>query len=144
MRVESNARNKPHLAFQSGLVRDKLQENIARFTWFLNFCTRNCIKDLAENFLKARLAYFCLENVVRGNAVQICSDFPAKRLSIFLKNFSWQIKHYWTKQKCWLLYCVVIIVRARNKRQVEKYFFILLFVLLFLIVVVKVNKLLFF
>ena len=57
-----------------------LQENIARSTWFLNFCTRNCIKDLAKNFLKARL-----ENIVRGNAVQICSDFPAKRLNIFLK-----------------------------------------------------------
>ena len=74
-------------------MRDKLQENIARSTWFLNFCevslknfcTRNCIKDLAKNFLTARLAYFCLENVVRGNAVQICSDFPAKRLSIFMK-----------------------------------------------------------
>ena len=77
-------------------MRDKLQENIARSTWFLNFCevslknfcTRNCIKDLAKNFLKARLAYFCLENVVRRNAVQICSDFPAKRLSIFLKKNS--------------------------------------------------------
>ena len=29
--------------------------------------------------------FFCRENVVRGNAVQICPDFPAKRLSIFLK-----------------------------------------------------------
>ena len=53
-----------------------------------NFCTRSSIKVLAENFLKAGLAHFCVENVVRGNAVQICSDFPAKRLSIFLKNFS--------------------------------------------------------
>ena len=50
-----------------------------------NFCARICIKVLAENFLKARLACFCLENVVRGNAAQICPDFPAKRLSIFLK-----------------------------------------------------------
>ena len=49
------------------------------------FCARICVKVLAENFLKARLACFCLENVVRGNAVQICPDFPAKRLSIFLK-----------------------------------------------------------
>ena len=43
----------------------------------------------------------------------------------------------------WLLYCIVIIVRARNKRQVEKYFFILFFVLLVLILV-EVNKLVFF
>ena len=43
---------------------------------------------LQEKVLKKDLVIFCAEIVVRGNAVQICSDFPAKRLSIFLKNFS--------------------------------------------------------
>ena len=43
---------------------------------------------LQEKALKRNLVNFCAEIVVRGNAVQICSDFPAKRLSIFLKNFS--------------------------------------------------------
>ena len=38
---------------------------------------------LQEKVLKKNLVIFCA-----GNAVQICSDFPAKRLSIFLKNFS--------------------------------------------------------
>ena len=38
----------------------------------------------------------------------------------------------------WLLYCIVIIVRARNKRQVEKYFFVL-----FVLILVEVNKLVF-
>ena len=42
-----------------------------------------------------------------------------------------------------MLYCIVIIVRARNKRQVEKYFFILFFVL-FVLILVEVNKLVFF
>ena len=32
-RVEGNTRNKPNLALQRSLVRDKLQENIVRFTW---------------------------------------------------------------------------------------------------------------
>ena len=31
-RVEGNMRNKLHLVLQRSLVRDKLQENIARFT----------------------------------------------------------------------------------------------------------------
>ena len=64
----------------------KLVQKIIFFEVSLkNFCARSCIKVLAENCLKARLACFCLENVVRVNAVQICSDFPAKRLSIFFK-----------------------------------------------------------
>ena len=42
---------------------------------------------LQEKVLKKNLIIFCAEIVVRGNAVQICSDFPAKRLSIFLKIF---------------------------------------------------------
>ena len=46
---------------------------------------------LQEKVLKKNLIIFCAEIVVRGNAVQICSDFPAKRLSIFLKNFSWHL-----------------------------------------------------
>ena len=32
--VEGNTRNKPHLALQSSLVRDTLQEIIASFIWF--------------------------------------------------------------------------------------------------------------
>ena len=32
-RVEGNMRNKLHLVLQRSLVRDKLQENIARITW---------------------------------------------------------------------------------------------------------------
>ena len=43
---------------------------------------------LQEKALKRNLVNFCAEIVVRGNAVQICSDFPAKRLNIFLKIFS--------------------------------------------------------
>ena len=43
---------------------------------------------LQEKVLKRNLVDFCAEIVVRGKAVQICSDFPAKRLSIFLKLFS--------------------------------------------------------
>ena len=107
-----------------------------------NFCTKSSIKVSAENFLKAVLAHFCVENVVRGNAVQIWSDFPAKRLGIFLKSFSWQIKHYWTKLKC----CNYSESKKENeiKDKLKNTFFILLFVLLFLIVVVEVNKLLFF
>ena len=54
--------------------------------------------------------------------MQICSDFPAKRLGI----------------KTVSVDCIVIIVRARNKRQVEKCFVLLL------LIVVEVNKLLFF
>ena len=46
---------------------------------------------LQEKVLKKNLVIFCAEIVGRGNAVQICSDFPAKRLSIFLKNLSWHL-----------------------------------------------------
>ena len=48
---------------------------------------------LQEKVLKKNLVIFCAEIVVSGNAVQICSDFPAKRLSIFLKNFSWHLSN---------------------------------------------------
>ena len=46
------------------------------------------LKFYGGNFWKVNSINFWHKNVVRGNAVQICSDFPAKRLSIFLKNFS--------------------------------------------------------
>ena len=48
---------------------------------------------LQEKVLKKNVVIFCAEIVVRGNAEQICSDFPAKRLSIFLKNFSWHLSN---------------------------------------------------
>ena len=34
-RVEDNTRYKPHLALQRSLVRDKLQEIVARITWLV-------------------------------------------------------------------------------------------------------------
>ena len=67
-----------------GNTRNKLQENIARLKHVHKVCQKILeilsLKTFArEAVLKSSLAY-----VVRGNAVQICSDFPAKRLSIFL------------------------------------------------------------
>ena len=38
---------------------------------------------LAEKFKRSHFEFFC-ENVVRGNSVQIASNFPAKSLSIYL------------------------------------------------------------
>ena len=40
-----------------------------------------------ENFKGSHFEFFA-ENVVRGNAVQIFSNFPAKSLSIYRKSFS--------------------------------------------------------
>ena len=54
------------------------------------------LKFYGGNFCKVDSINFWHKNVVRGNAVQICSDFAAKRLSTFLKNFSW---HLFNKQK---------------------------------------------
>ena len=96
--IESNSRNKLYFTLQRNLVRDQLQENIARITWpYQKFNTQTCAKTLLKKLkkmfyggkiFKVNSINFCHKNVVRGNAVQICSDFPAKRLSIFLKNFS--------------------------------------------------------
>ena len=41
---------------------------------------------LAEKFKRSHFEFFC-ENVVRGNSVQITSNFPAKSLSIYLNEF---------------------------------------------------------
>ena len=49
---------------------------------------------LAEKFKRSHFEFFC-ENVVRGNSVQIASNFPAKSLSIYLnESFSTLLLFY--------------------------------------------------
>ena len=100
--------------------------------------------------------------------MQICSDFPAKRLSIFLKEFSShlfnenyltnlikEIKHHSSRQSvdCFIVLEIEIIITRKNLERTTKYLTFISernknnlkkYCLFFLIVVVKVNKLLLF
>ena len=67
-------------------------EKFKNARWWMFFRgSQICKKRLRIFAARKSFIIFCAEIVVRGNAVQICSDFPAKRLSIFLKIFSWHL-----------------------------------------------------
>ena len=44
-------------------------------------------------FFKGCLVKIFAENVVMGNSVQIGPEFPAKSLSIYMKNFPWRLSN---------------------------------------------------
>ena len=64
--------------------RQRLREAVSKFSWPKNFAQG----DVRINFgrkIKRKPFKFFVENVVKGNSVQIALNFPAKSLSIYLK-----------------------------------------------------------
>ena len=70
---------------------------------------------LAEKFKRSYFEFFC-ENVVRGNSVQIASNFPAKSLSIYLYEFFSTL--------FWLFYEINILKRIKNSNLRLEFYWI--------------------
>ena len=55
--------------------------------YFQLFCTRRCSNSFWREIVREAILNFFADKVVRGNAVQIVSNFPAKSLRIYRAHF---------------------------------------------------------
>jgi hypothetical protein len=55
--------------------------------YFQFFCTRLCLHVFGGKIFEGNHFEFFAENIARGNAVQMFSNFPAKSLSIYREDF---------------------------------------------------------